>query len=240
MVLICPFYLVFVYFNRNKRSFGGGIKSNPIVAEDDVKKSRPAPVPIINISRPAASIAKPQFKLVKIKPEIQMVQENGYNTKREACSMTAEEQDLSNEIDKDFDDMSSSSSSFGSDSGDDNEDEVKSDEDVAHVMMNCSDSDSDDDDEQGNCGDNDTTTVYDEDNDHDVNNSMNIIEDSPLLHKDCSGKMGVHGHAAIDMSQSEHSNLQILRVLEQLKMDNVHTASLLLCKFAPMPVCEIL
>jgi hypothetical protein len=153
--------------------------------------------------------------------------------------MTAEEQAVANEIDKEFDDLFDSSSESDEDDKD-NMDSVMLDhdgnsdameEDDMHAMLSDSDGVHD------SSSETESTTHLEEDDDVE---SGEFKEELSLVVLQSSGKKGVKGHEAIAVPELEHSNLQILFVLEHLTMDNVHTASLLLCKYSVAPVCEIL
>lgn len=159
--------------------------------------------------------------------------------------MTQEELAVAKELDKDFDDLFNSSSESEEDDNDDKRNDIAiEDGDEMGVMPfgPDSESDSDTDDKAENCSETESTTGMAEE---EVGGGDGASEGESCVTGVVSQpprrvKEGGQGHESLDISNIGHPNLQILYVLEKLTMNNVHTASLLLCKFSATPVCETL
>jgi hypothetical protein len=100
-------------------------------------------------------------------------------------------------------------------------------------------SDSDSDDMNDSSSETESTT-YMEEEEEETEEASDSKEGVSSVVSHSSGRKGVKGHEVIDVSGIEHANLQILYILEHLTLDNVHTSSLLLCRYSIAPVCEIL
>lgn len=257
-IIFIDLYLLFIV--RNKRAFAGDLKSSIYskgVPTEDARmsvQSAPTIERATKIPKQAPTGLAFPLQVAKVVPDSK--------TKADpspGCdNLTLEEQELADEIDKDFDELFSTSSD--SDDDDDNNDEesvydkengdsiVMDEERVDSEFDSSSESDSDLDLADDVTSHTETTTFIEDEDDADsdagdeqkwMQQSTSAITDTSLS-RGAKGKEGVEGHEAIDLTGLVHTNLQILHVLENLTMKNVHTASLLLCKFSVAPVCEIL
>ena len=151
---------------------------------------------------------------------------------KKQCDMTKEELDVADEFDKEFDNMSSSSDS----SSDESAGEPPSSEyskDKSNMNTDGYDTISTADSADGHIDSDES----EHDSDDSFTSSLNKLDHRALSK---SEKRNLTGYSKIDLSSSDHANLQILKVLEALSKENIHTASLLLCNFARAPVAEIL
>lgn len=230
-----PHDLVSFMHCRNKRSFAGGLKKKGFVPPTPESENEEPEEPVMKKAsklNTSSSSSHSRPSLIDKSKAVFKVDEHEQQ-KEKGGGMTCEEQKVADAFDKDFDEMSSSS-----ESGDEND--TMNDEGLDEIEEESyGDSDyASDDGNESTTNEIVSTTQIDEDNEDDEEN----YEESrgPSFALQSQGKRGVKGHGKIDVSTLEHSNLQILFILEHLTMDNVHTASLLLCKYSHVPVCEIL
>ena len=208
---------------RHKRSFASGVKcekgtfaSQGIVSQE--------------LGEPVTKMLRKDNKK-KLSVSTRESNPSGLQKVEKSCNNNAiEEKEVADMLDKEFDEMSA----FSSDT-DNSLVECSGDESVSE-NTSLLDSDSD---LESICG-----PVYEESSVVGNPELSNYIDgDSADIFSSAKGRIKHNrgkGYDPIDISGIDHSNLQIRFILEHLSMDNVHTASLLLCRHSRAPVCEIL